>query len=328
MNKKVICIELALLFLGTSVIPSVAQETEQTTLPTLQDNWLYVGGSGPGNYSRIQDAIDNATDGDTIFVYRGVYYETLVIEKSILLIGEEKNETILDGINTSGYLVKINNTEGVTICSFTFNNLYNGISMVNADFSNITDCILRSSNTTNIDYGIYCETSKNIIIEKNHIVNFSLVGICLALCSHCLVTQNIILNCALYTYGTGMFNTYSYNTISNTTNAFVIDDCFSRIEGNTLRDNFGGMLLIEGFGNKIVRNNFISNSNYNAMIQTQYLIKTLLGLDKWERNYWDDSHGFIKFIPCHYIPNIYSPDIYLPYSLNIDWHPAQAPYDF
>ncbi|MBN2065256.1 MAG: hypothetical protein JW771_00415, partial [Candidatus Thermoplasmatota archaeon] len=29
---------------------------------------LYVGGVGPGNYSYIQDAIDNASEGDTVFI--------------------------------------------------------------------------------------------------------------------------------------------------------------------------------------------------------------------------------------------------------------------
>jgi len=33
-----------------------------------ENNTLYVGGDGPGNYTRIQNAIDNATNEDTIFV--------------------------------------------------------------------------------------------------------------------------------------------------------------------------------------------------------------------------------------------------------------------
>jgi len=35
---------------------------------------LYVGGNGVGNYSSIQDAIDSASDGDTVYVYSGIYY--------------------------------------------------------------------------------------------------------------------------------------------------------------------------------------------------------------------------------------------------------------
>ena len=38
-------------------------------------NWLYVGGSGPGNYTRIQDAINASSDGDTVFVLNRIYYE-------------------------------------------------------------------------------------------------------------------------------------------------------------------------------------------------------------------------------------------------------------
>ena len=63
-------------------------------------NTLYVGGSGPNNYTRIQDAIDNASDGDTVFVYSGIYYEIIVVDKSITLKGENTENTIIDGLGT------------------------------------------------------------------------------------------------------------------------------------------------------------------------------------------------------------------------------------
>lgn len=57
---------------------------------------LYVGGNGSNNYTTIQDAIDNASYGDTIFVYNGTYYENVVIHKSIKLMGENKSTMIID----------------------------------------------------------------------------------------------------------------------------------------------------------------------------------------------------------------------------------------
>jgi nitrous oxidase accessory protein NosD len=64
-------------------------------------NTFYVGGTGPGNYSEIQKAIDDSTDGDTIFVYSGTYFEEIVIKKSINLIGQNRHNTIIDGTNRS-----------------------------------------------------------------------------------------------------------------------------------------------------------------------------------------------------------------------------------
>ena len=60
---------------------------------------LYVGGSGPGNYTKIKDAIENASDGYTIYVYSNSspYFENPVINISIDLIGEDKESTIIDG---------------------------------------------------------------------------------------------------------------------------------------------------------------------------------------------------------------------------------------
>jgi parallel beta-helix repeat protein len=58
---------------------------------------LYVGGSGPGNYSTIQEALNAAIHGDTIYVYSGIYPEILEIRKQITLIGEHKDTTIIDG---------------------------------------------------------------------------------------------------------------------------------------------------------------------------------------------------------------------------------------
>jgi hypothetical protein len=43
--------------------------TREQPSPLTRGKTLYVGGSGEGNYTKIQDAIDNASKGDTVFVY-------------------------------------------------------------------------------------------------------------------------------------------------------------------------------------------------------------------------------------------------------------------
>ena len=83
MKRKCLAVGIILLFVGTCIIPAIAQESEKPSQSTSRGNWLYVGGSGPGNYSKIQDAINASSNGDTVFVYddSSPYLENLIINK-------------------------------------------------------------------------------------------------------------------------------------------------------------------------------------------------------------------------------------------------------
>ena len=58
-------------------------------------NILYVGGIEPNNYTKIQDAIDDATDGDTVFVYNGTYAENININKDLTLTDTRSASTTI-----------------------------------------------------------------------------------------------------------------------------------------------------------------------------------------------------------------------------------------
>jgi len=92
---------------------------------TLYGNTLYVGGNGSGNYTSIQEAINNATWGDTVFVYSGTYYENVVIDKRLILRGEDRNLTIIDG-SYNDNVININ-SGGVQVTDFTIKHGIRGI---------------------------------------------------------------------------------------------------------------------------------------------------------------------------------------------------------
>ena len=92
--KKMLVVGIIIILVGMSV-PSTGINVEKVSNTSYDGNTLYVGGSGPGNYTKIQDAIDNASDGDTVFVYNGTYSEYIDICKSISLIGENREDTII-----------------------------------------------------------------------------------------------------------------------------------------------------------------------------------------------------------------------------------------
>jgi len=108
MIKKCLVVAVILLFIGMCVVPSTAVQElrEKPSTIGFDGNTLYVGGSGANNYTKIQDAIDNSSHGDTVFVYSGFYDEyypknscSVYIDKEIKMIGEDKYTTIIDGGN-------------------------------------------------------------------------------------------------------------------------------------------------------------------------------------------------------------------------------------
>ena len=104
-------------FICTNIIPSASSNQQNLISITI----LYTGGNGPGNYTQIQDAIDNASSGDTVFVFNGTYYEHIVINKSINLIGDKRNNTIIDGNYDSNAVILIVASD-VVVKGFTVKN--------------------------------------------------------------------------------------------------------------------------------------------------------------------------------------------------------------
>jgi parallel beta-helix repeat protein len=104
------------LYLCLTILPEPATATT-----------LYVGGSGPGNFTSIQDAIDAASQGATIFVYNGTYFEHVTITKPLSIIGERKETTRIIS-NGTAEVVKVTG-HWVNITGFTIENSDNHISI-------------------------------------------------------------------------------------------------------------------------------------------------------------------------------------------------------
>ncbi len=81
---------------------------------------IYVDDDGGADFVSIQDAVDAASSGDTIFVHAGFYNETVMINASLTLIGEDKHSTIIEGGKRSD-VVTIS-SEHVCFSHFTVQN--------------------------------------------------------------------------------------------------------------------------------------------------------------------------------------------------------------
>ena len=123
--RKIITLGIMLLFLGMTISSSTGLYLEKQSIkPFSSGNILYVGGNGTGNYSKIQDAINAAWYGDTVFVYddSSPYYENVVVNKTINLIGEDRDTTVIDGNDSKSDKVVFVDASDVAISNFTIQN--------------------------------------------------------------------------------------------------------------------------------------------------------------------------------------------------------------
>ncbi|MCK4614292.1 MAG: PPXXXP-CTERM sorting domain-containing NosD-like protein, partial [Thermoplasmata archaeon] len=125
---------------------------------------ITVDDDGGANYTKIQDAIDAAEDGDTIRVYEGTYSENVVVNKTVSLIGNGSANTTIDG-GGNGNVVQITrdwvNMSGfnVTGSGNDWNNIGINIKSNNNKISN--------NNCFNNRIGIHASRSNNCIITNN-----------------------------------------------------------------------------------------------------------------------------------------------------------------
>ena len=163
MDKKIAAAYLGLILLLSFI---VIETIPNITAPAI----IYVddeAGIGPGNppedYITIQEAVDAAQPGDTIFVYNGTYYENVEINKSINLTGESNTNTIING-SANDTAIHIYNVEYVNVNNFTLENATHGIWIEFAHNITISKC--RITNNSN---GMYIHASSNITINNNEI---------------------------------------------------------------------------------------------------------------------------------------------------------------
>jgi parallel beta-helix repeat protein len=163
-----------------------------------------VDDDGGGDFSGIQEAINNASMGDTILVHSGVYYEHVYVNKSVTLKGIGQPVVAANG---SGSAITLN-ADGITLEGFNATNSGSmwacaGIRVISGNNT------ITGNNVYNNRDGISVDSSSNNSITGNNASNNKYGGIYLSRSSNNTITGNTFVNDGLSVY-------YSYqNTVED-----------------------------------------------------------------------------------------------------------------
>lgn len=219
---------------------------------------LTVDDSGGADFTKIQDAINNAAAGDTILVYSGTYYENVVVNKKLILRGIDNGDgqPVVNAKSVASPAIRLSTLsgDGNTLEGFTVKNTTASIWWANAGIEvDSNNNIIRNNNALNNSIGIYLAYSSNNRLIGNNASN----------------------------NGNGIDLRYSSN---------------NTISGNTINSNLLYGIILEYYSNNsILSGNNVSNNNYrgayiissrNNTIYNNYFNNALNAWDN-DNNYWN-----------------------------------------
>lgn len=198
------------------------------------------------NYTSIQEAIDaNETlDTHTIFVEEGTYFEHVIVDKSLSLIGENMTNTIIDGSGTGLAIVEVK-AGNVIVSNFSITNSSGRGVYIHSSTTNPTNVTIQRNRITHTEAAIlilgqYPERTSGHQILENDLSN-NTVGIKIE--------------------WTAMNNTVFGNTITFNELGVRLEGGNNNLSSNVVEKNFFGIDITSQ--NNTLRQNDMNDNQFN-----------------------------------------------------------------
>jgi parallel beta-helix repeat protein len=307
MKKEMLVMSISLLlsFVSFSGCIEETSQVEEPKMVYIDDDYdNTISGWDVDHFDTIQDGIDKVSEGGTVYVSNGIYYENIVINKSITMIGEDKLTTIIENgekgdvvniaidnctiqnmnISNSGYDagVKILSNRTTITNNILYGNYY-GI-WIGAKSNNI----ISNNIILNNEYGIKVDGSINTIITTNQILSNSLEGIILESSRNATISDNVLQNNGirisgeLFAWNTHVIKNNTANnkpiyyyknengvTVPNDAIQVILVNCSDfGIKNINFENIINGIQIGFSSNIRIENNNFISNKGSAILMHT------------------------------------------------------------
>jgi len=235
----------------------------------VDDNFYYNrDGTAEHPYETIQNAINQANEGDTIYVFGGTYNETLSISKPLTIIG-----SVEDGETSVYYKAKHKHTitisadyvtiEALNISGGTGNKNTHSLVYLQADDTVVQRCTISNAST----WSIYLDTSNGNTIGNNHIADSR--GVLLDSAENNVFSTNTFINlneAGIKLIRSSTNNIFYGNFFQNCRyGIFSEASTYTNCTNNEILNSELGGIYLKDESNSVIQNNKIGQNGNNGI---------------------------------------------------------------
>ncbi len=275
---------------------------------------ITVNNNGGGNYSSIQEAVNNAHNGDTILVSPGIYKENVKVNKELAIFshstisGEQTERTYIVGAVPDVDVFSISSSN-VTINGFHIagGSSGEGRHEVGLYLEGVQNCSLSNNTLVLNDIGIYLNNSQGNLLDNNKI-GLGSSGIVLSNSNENVLSNNLVVaNNQGISLNNSVNNTLVNNTAgSNAEGIFLGMSQKNKLAYNIISKNGYGIRGQAAGSNFLINNSlylndigvYLNGSSNNTLYENEF-INFLNAVDEgnnvWSSssagNFWNDYNG-------------------------------------
>ena len=233
-------------------------------LTVLGRTLVTVDDSGGADFTKIQDAVDFASDGYTVFVYAGTYPENVVVRKELEITGEEKQgastqTVVLDG--GGGAVALFLGADRVVVHNLTIRNAEVGVYNDRTNNTRLYDSVVRDYGT-----GVYENRTLNGWIAHN-LITVGRIGVAADHAYDDAIRWNEISYNSQYGgkgYNAHLRNCFNWNNLHHNKVAYFYDPSTDlppmEFDGNVITDNEVGVKVENSSAIRITNNTITGGS--------------------------------------------------------------------
>lgn len=225
-------------------------------------------GSAGEDYSSINAALLNATNGDTIIVSNGTYNENIVVDREVTIRSQSgATSTILNSSSGS-------DTVNITVSNVTINGFAvtgaSDSSAVGIYLSSNSNCTISNNIVTGNYYGIVLDSSNTTTLTGNNVSNSEEYGLILSSSNNNNLTGNNAIN--NHNYGISVSHSSGNKLTGNYISGdyygikFYYSDNNELIGNNASNNDVHGIALSSSNNNELTGNIVMDNGDYGIYL--------------------------------------------------------------